>query len=362
MAKNIYGNLKKDNFTQIFNNIHSEVRQKMQRESQAKEAEEIEKILRQIKHTASLMREDTSSATVNHINGELIELINETFNQQVIEHSSLRSATGLFNRSHHNVKSLSNYDDIFEEQLNFLLQAAANMKDIDVTIPFVVGQERATSAAIEALSKKQEQKILNMTKEAATNLNISIKKQEQMIGKSIISTSGKIDLRTPYFNVTGDASSIINKLLRAFSNKTFTLKNYSTYTNRLKSLDEIDIHLGNTNPYKAITGGLSELSFNIAAQNTIYYRGMTILKGISEDPDTATPDTISQHFAHLRFMYELRGSGLYTEGKSAQADFLIWNDPASQNIIVRSTKDLVARYIDNYKNAFKPVSISASIL
>jgi len=61
-------------------------------------------------------------------------------------------------------------------------------------------------------------------------------------------------------------------------------------------------------------------------------------------------------------MYELRGSGLYTDGQAAQADFLIWNDPASENIIVRSTKDLIARYIDNYTNAFSAISISASIL
>jgi len=112
-------------------------------------------------------------------------------------------------------------------------------------------------------------------------MNISTKAQGRLIGESIISTSGKIDLRTPYFNVNINTDNITGKLLQAFSNRTFTLKNYSTYTNKLRSLDEIDIHLGNTNPYKAITGGLSEISFDETSQHDIYYRGMTILSGIS---------------------------------------------------------------------------------
>ena len=358
---NIYGNLKTDNFTQIFNNIHAEVKQKMQQESQAEEAKEMEIILKEIKHTANLMRQKTSSNTVNYINNQLVNLINETFSQQVSSHSSLKNASALFHRSH-NTASIKGYDDIFEEQLNFLLQAAANMKGLNVTVPFGTGQERATSTALNALTKEMEENILTITKEAATNMKVSINAQEKLIGQSIIATSGKIDLKTPYFNVTGDASNIITKLLQVFSNRTFTLKNYSTYTSKIRSLDEIDIHLGNTNPYKAITGGLSEISFDEASQNDIYYRGMTILSGISQNPDTATPETINAHFAHLRFMYELRGSGLYTNGQAAQADFLIWNDPASENIIVRSTKDLIARYIDNYTNAFSAISISASIL
>lgn len=369
---NRFKNLKTDNFTAIFNDIHQQVREKMLRESQKEQAIEIQNILRQIKHTIKLLRSDTSSNIVNRVNAQLVALINQTFLEQIEEHESLNKATGLFNRSHFfknektnkkwGVQSLSGYDDIFEEQLNYLLKAAAEMKGINITVPMGSGQEKATSSALKYLSKQMEQNILEITKKAAQNMKINVNKQKGVIGQQIITTAGKIDLKTPYFQVSTDATDIISKLLKVFSNKTFTLKNYATYTSKLRSLDQIDIHLGNTNLYKAITGGLSQIFSDPSDQYTIYYRGMQILSGQSQKPDTANIEIINSHFAHLRFMYELRGTGLITNNNNAVADFIIWNDPSSQNIVVRSTKDLVARYIDNYKNAFSAVSISASAL
>lgn len=359
---NTFKNLKTDNFTQIFNNIHAEVKQKMQQNTKVEQAKQIQNILKQIKHTISLLRDDTSSAILNTVNNEIVELINETFQQQRFKHSSLTSSSALFRRSH-KIKAITGYDDIFEEQLNYLLKAAANMKGIDVNIPLGSGQDRATSSALNNLSKEVQKKILNITKEAAQNLNISVNQQKNVVGESIVRTAGKVDLKTPYFNVIGDSDNIINRLLKVFSNGTFTLKNYASYTSKLRSLDQIDIHLGNTNLYKSITGGLSQVLLDVSDQNTVYYRGMTILSGHSENPDTADIETINSHFAHLRFMYELRGTGLMSSnGNSQVADFIIWNDPSSENIVVRSTKDLVAKYIDNYKNAFSAISLSASAL
>lgn len=370
-------NLKTDNFTGILNYTHQQVREKMEQNQLQKQAQEIQTILREIKKWVALMRNPNSSAIVSNIHHELADLIEQTFQEQVASHSSLKSSSGLFRRSHffqtktqdgkiqssHGVKSISGYDDIFQEQLDTLLKTAAKMKGISTTVPMIQGQQKATSAALEKLSKEMETKILDTTKKAAKELEISVNRQKNAIGTSIVQTTGKVDLKTPYFNVSGDASSFINRLLMAFSGHTFTLKNYATYTSKLRSLDEIDIHLGDTQIYKAVTGGLSEIYSKPQDQHTIYFRGMTILSGESENPDTAKPDVINQHFAHLRFMYELRGSGLLSkESKaSAEADFIIWNDPSSENIIVRSTRAMVAKYIDNYKNAFSAVDISASL-
>lgn len=334
----------------------------MQQNTQVEQAAQMESILRDIKHTVSTLRNPTSSNIVNAVNDQLVELINNTFEQQQSVHSNLGSATALFNRRHGKVQSIAGYDDIFQEQLNFLLQAAADMKGIKATIPFGTGQQTATSAAIEEMTEQLQYNMLDIARRAAENLKVSINQQKRSVGSAIVATSGKVDLKTPDFEVIGDANDIINRLLKVFSGKTFTLKNYASYTNRLKSLDQINIHLGNTNLYKAVTGGLSQILLDTRSQNDVYYRGMTILSGRSEDPDTASPETINTHFAHLRFMYELRGTGLYTNGASAQAEFIIWNDPSSQNIVVRSTKDLIARYIDNYTNAFSAVTISASML
>ena len=51
---------------------------------------------------------------------------------------------------------------------------------------------------------------------------------------------------------------------------------------------------------------------------------------------------------HLRFAYELSGGGLYdADGNRLDAaDFFIYNDPTSNNIWVKSTKEMIANATD----------------
>ena len=57
----------------------------------------------------------------------------------------------------------------------------------------------------------------------------------------------------------------------------------------------------------------------------------------------------------MRFAYELAGGGLYDSSGNRldSADFFIYNDPASDNIWVRSTKEMIyniTKYIGNMSN------------
>jgi len=88
---------------------------------------------------------------------------------------------------------------------------------------------------------------------------------------------------------------------------------------------------------------------------------MNYLRKITNPPDTSSFNVVQEHFAHLRFIYEIRGQGLVDEkGNSQVADFIIWNDPASTNIAVRSTKALIRDAVKNYTNPFAPVTLSAN--
>ena len=69
------------------------------------------------------------------------------------------------------------------------------------------------------------------------------------------------------------------------------------------------------------------------------------------------PQVISRNndIFHLRFMYELTGSGLIDPEMSPPApldtvDFIIYNDPTSDKIFVKSTKEIIAEILDNKAN------------
>jgi len=66
----------------------------------------------------------------------------------------------------------------------------------------------------------------------------------------------------------------------------------------------------------------------------------------------------------LRFAYELAGGGLRDESgqKIDSADFFIYNDPASNNIYVRSTKEMIANAMNYMGNVRDPLRSNIIIL
>ena len=150
--------------------------------------------------------------------------------------------------------------------------------------------------------------------------------------------SGKIDATG--FNREWVISSEINpkweSFINAFTGATFTVKNYSS-----RYETEI-IHLGSSNLYKAIYGTLNGgLGYEPDEAAHIYFHTVNFY-------DNTKDSTVGSHIIHLRFIYELTGQGLYIgDDRIDSADFFIYNDPATDNIWVRSTKEMIAE-IQNY--------------
>lgn len=352
-------------FSGILNSIHKEMDAKMERKSQDNKAQQIENVLREIKRAVFILDEKKKSGIDNYVSQEMIDLIEKVWQLESQHHNQL-SNTALFRRQH-GIKSISGTDDIFEEELAFLIKAAtqiAKMPEISIDV-IIGGKDFVSSAALDNLTNKIEQQQLRI-------MNQAVKKQQGIKANSpytqIIRTAGKTDIHVPTLQITGDTSILVNKLLSVLSGVNFTLKNYmsvgySKGQEFVKTLSDINIHLGNTNPYKAITGALSEIYSDPKVQEIIFHRGMVILSGRSQNPDTASPQEISQHFAHLRFIFELRGSGqIDINGRDVSADYIIWNDPKSENIVVRNTAALIKQNWENYAKVFSPIAVSANRL
>ena len=73
-------------------------------------------------------------------------------------------------------------------------------------------------------------------------------------------------------------------------------------------------------------------------------------------------EAVEIHVPHLRFAYELEGNSLITKnGDLLSADFLIVNDPSSNNIFVKSTKSIVGEILTGKDRIFNPFSRNINI-
>ena len=114
--------------------------------------------------------------------------------------------------------------------------------------------------------------------------------------------------------------------------------------------------------YKAITGVISEVYKSTNTQREIFFRGLAILNDKDEN-HSATPEEVNVHFAHMRFNYELRGTGLLdANGNSMIAKYIIYNDPNGDTLYVRDTASLIVEEMNKNKhsNLFGNVVMSAS--
>lgn len=218
-------------------------------------------------------------------------------------------------------------DDIFEAELANLLQVAANEATSGTTSNKNTGVEMVGNIAAN-ISKEflqefqiQGQGIINKTSKHSDFVSTPTFK------------SGKVDVKgySGDFVVEATINPQWEDFIQTFSNAKMTLKNYSSGKTEV-------IHLGNTNPSKAILGSLKSLDYGAKEATHIYYHLTGGRKKFTGSPKEG------HHIIHLRFAYELTGGGLYDSKNNRldAADFFVYNDPTSGNIWVRSTKAMIA--------------------
>ena len=347
---------KKISYHSILEEAHKKNEESLDNDNLKTNAKRLQEILTEIKQTANMLAKG-ETIMEDSLYSQYVDLIENTMKVQNLSRgkNQLRSIGALFHRKHKGISTIKNADDIFEEELAAMLTALEGGTNITIHL---TGNQSADTAAINALTDSTSNSIVKAIQELEQKFLNQVKTKQIQKGKS-----QKIDIKGYQSELTFsiDIPKNLKELAILMKDATFSAKNY---TSRNKDgLDEVNLHFGNTNLYKAITGTLSEAYSDIKDQRDIFYRGaQTIIKVINL-PSSATKEEVIQHYAHMRFIYELRGSGLMTQsGESGLVKYIIYNDPYSNAIFVKDTATLIKEQFASNRNfkLFGGVSISAN--
>lgn len=391
-------NINPNNIEDRMEQIHSEISNKLYKSSRKKEAEQLQFYFRKLKQIIDVYDKLVAGVSVeNNPLGawDCSEVLN--FLDKLSANISVnQSIVNIFRKPHNRKQKTKVYGDVAEKHLAALiktvLQESVNARFFNVTNgqnfvtkSFAAGTQQATSHAegllktsIEQLQtdkifEEYDKKILEFSKGFAEKQ----KKNVETLYELGVLKDGKIDVNGK--NVQLSFNGIPNQitafqadliiLSTLLNSSTFSVKNYrSTRYNKITKERDINlsdagikISFGNTQLYKAITGALGELAYlDRFEKNKIYFLGGWMIYN-GEDSGN-----IAKHFGHLKFLYELRGSGLMNEHGQLlpPVDFIVHNDPDSININVWSTAEIIYNYIntDNTNDLFKSVSMTVSDL
>lgn len=130
-----------------------------------------------------------------------------------------------------------------------------------------------------------------------------------------------------------------------FSDKAYRSKRFDKNSQQVVEVGEKLIHLGNSNPYRAVLGVMSNLNFTERQTQYVFYGGRNIYQGLDNDPPPEAPDYVRQHIYHMRYVYELTGAGIlykeYGDSFASGAKYLVYNDPDSELITVVATSEII---------------------
>lgn len=276
----------------------------------------------------------------------------EAMNEIVLEVNKALKTKNLFNLGHNwssaqQIAKTTGADDVFEAELYMLLEKAGEKALID----------KNKSLGVTLIGNLQGNVNItnfnNFTDTIVKNLinNIDESELSKFVRPSDLTNmpifrSAKTDVTgySKFIDVSTDIKPEWREFISIFQGANFSLKNYAS-----TAKTEV-IHLGNTNPFKAIYGVLTSLGFNEEESMHIYAH--TRISYLLNHSVAKAPDGPS-HIIHMRFTYELTGSGLYDQqgNKLDEVDFFIYNDPASENIYVKSVKEMI-------KNVYSYLDIS----
>lgn len=351
-------------FSQILNEIHDRILVKMKLKTYKKEAQELQTILQELKQVAHDFDNVTDSVIGLDLKNEFKDIIDLAYQLQMdtgVHGKGLKAST-LFRREH-GTSTIKEANDIFEEDLAAVLAAGeilgSGNKDIEIR-QFLFGTTPTGTRATKAYNL-----IGDLDESVEKLIKTLADKENKKASTQIRRASGKIDIhgKSITLNYSKRIPFKVERLMQLMKDATLSVKNYKSYNftqDIYKDLSDIGIRLGNSNLYKAVTGALSEIQLGHKQQLAFFCRGMNTMIGNTH----GYGDITKQHFSHLRFMYELRGSGLLDENNRVMpVKFIIYNDPNSDNIYVRDTASIILEALQNSKNnLFGEISIPASVI
>lgn len=175
------------------------------------------------------------------------------------------------------------------------------------------------------------------------------------------SVQGKIDVKAAEVMLEIDPNNEFHRIASILNQSNISAKSYrSNYWD--KEIKEIlpskhtTLSLSDsssTNTYRAIHGVLSDLNYDTPTIISAYKAG---LYKLNETQD---------HMYHIRFIYELAGNGIKYKGASyGNVRFLIYNDPASDDIFVKPVSQMIKEELEavlsEKENWYKQIVYSKS--
>ena len=265
--------------TKDFKEIHDKMLLKYNLEQAAandvKVAVEMEQILRYLKmkgapntEIANRAREDIG---IDKALAEQCDLIfNMTLNGLNSNGFALKSLFSTTHSEQYEASKNFGVDDIVEAEIAAVLASLdklANQKSNDSIMLSNIDILKNTTGRIKGslpdfLSDLQSEVIDNLSDNVVKKINDNknnnesygyLKKIYASLNKKSSGKSIKTDVSS-IITITGEIDENLEKLVKIFSGRRFTIKNYNS---QAKTGGEI--HLGNTVPYKAITGELTNL-------------------------------------------------------------------------------------------------------
>lgn len=255
-----------------------------------------------------------------------------------------RSIHSIFRRAHNRSQKLADgADDIFEQELSAVFEATKETSLLDKqnvvidTKNLLAGRQAANichEITKNTLTIAQRTIISNINKANKTNNSLYEKP---------VARPAKVDIQGAYaeIDIETQVASNFQQLANLLKDATISAKNYSSqYWSETegKKIDKniISLHLGSSDIFKAFVGGMSSLGYSPDIVQKAFFAGYNSYKNKNNKE-------IGYHIYHLRFLYELTGAGLYdNEGNNLkEVKYLIWNDPATDNVKVFSTAVLI---------------------
>lgn len=351
-----------EDYSVILQRVHDRIKLKMYSRTAKKEAKELQTILQEIKLAAHDFDNLSDSYIGNELYNQYYDLIDQAFKIQSVYHNSNFKANTLFRRSN-KTKTVAEADNIFEEDLAALM-AAGEFLGGNETIQlqsFLLGTQSTGTRATQKYNIEDlvdDKKVEDLLKELA-------EKENKRVSTQVRNATGKVDVsgKAITLNYSKTLPDKVERLMELMKDATFSAKSYTSNAwdiTKQKDWSEIGLHLGNTNLYKAVTGALSELQMGHKQQTRFFFRGMNTILHNKHSYGSIT----AQHFAHLRFVFELRGSGLLDEnGLVMPVKYLIYNDPSSDAIYVKDTASIILEALDSatrQNNLLGDITLSAS--
>lgn len=211
-----------------------------------------------------------------------------------------------------------------------------------------IGSQTASSINLsdEILGDKQIQKMLKAVG-TKTQKYITDADGQKKLAYYLRDVDGKIDVKGYHIEITGNPSPELLRIFNLLKDATFTAKNYNSMTWDQKAKAYVEstgstLSLGKTNVYRAIVGTLEDLGYDSRTSQSAFWAGFNKVNQGNQN--------IINHFYHLRYIYELIGSGIKYDGKSfGTAKYLIYNDP-SGGIWVKSTAEILSDLLNSSEN------------